>query len=232
MQYDILLRTVLAFFVLLILTRLLGKKQLSHLTFFNYITGITFGNIAAGLASDKTVKTTEGLVSLILWTILTILLEFISLKSGTIRKVLSGEPTIVIKKGKIQSKIMSRMRLSLDHLLTMLRNNNVFSIKEVDYAIIETDGKLTVLKKQELQAVTKQDLNIPETKSFQIPAEIIVEGKIIKRNLLEFNLSYQWLYHELRKAGIHSVSEVLYAELESDGQLFFDKYETNNPPLN
>ncbi|AFM00303.1 MULTISPECIES: DUF421 domain-containing protein [Desulfitobacterium] len=224
MEYDILLRTVLAFFALLILTRLLGKKQLSHLTFFNYITGITFGNIAAGLASDKTVKTMEGLVSLILWTALTILVEFISLKSVKLRKILSGEPTIVIKKGKIQPKVMSRMRLSLDHLMTMLRNNNVFSLKEVDYAIIETDGKLSVYKKQAHQTVTKQDMNIPQTKSLHIPTEIIIEGKIVKKTLLEYDLSYQWVYQELRKAGIDSVSEVFYAEIQSDGQLFIDKY--------
>lgn len=222
---EIIFRSALAFFALLILTRLLGKKQLSHLTFFNYITGITIGNIAAQFSSDKSIKTIEGLVSLIVWTVLTILVELISLKSGTIRKFLSGEPTIVIKKGKIQPKVMSRMRLSLDHLMTMLRNNNVFSLKEVDYAIIETDGKLSVFKKQSQQAVTRQDMNIPETKNLHIPTEIIVEGKIIKRNLLEYNLSYQWVYQELKKAGVNSVKEILYAEIQSDGQLFFDKYD-------
>lgn len=230
MQYDIIPRTVLAFFVLLILTRLLGKKQLSHLTFFNYITGITFGNIAAELASDKTVKTIEGLVSLILWTTLTISVEFISSKSSKIRKILNGEPTIVIKKGKIQQKVMTRMRLSVDHLMTMLRNGDVFSLKDVDYAIIETNGKLSIFKKQEQQAVTKQDMNISKIKASHIPTEIIIEGKIIKKNLLEYNLSYQWVYQELRKVGINSVSEVLYAELESDGKLFLDKYEKGNSP--
>ena len=225
---EIIFRSALAFCALLILTRLLGKKQLSHLTFFNYITGITIGNIAAQFSSDKSIKIIEGLVSLIMWTLLTILVEFISLKSGSIRTLLSGEPSIVIKKGKIQPKVMSKMRLSLDHLMTMLRNNNVFSLKEVDYAIIETDGKLSVLKKQAHQTVTRQDMKIPETKALHIPTEIIVEGKIIKRNLLEYNLSYQWVYQELKKAGVNSVKEILYAEIQSDGQLFFDKYEKAN----
>ena len=222
---EIVFRSMLAFFALLILTRLLGKKQLSHLTFFNYITGITIGNIAAQFSSDKSIKVIEGLVSLLIWTLLTILVEFISLKSGTLRKILSGEPTIVIKKGKIQPKVMSRMRLSIDHLMTMLRNNNVFSLKEVDYAIIETDGKLSVFKKQSHQAITRQDMNIPEIKALHIPTEIIVEGKIIKRNLLEYDLSYSWLYQELKKADIKSVKEILYAEIQTDGQLFFDKYD-------
>lgn len=224
MGYDVILRTVLAFFILLILTRLLGKKQLSHLTFFNYITGITFGNIAATLACDKDIKSIEGLGSLILWTGLSILVEFISLKSGVIRKFLNGEPSILIKKGRLQPKLMAKMRMSLDDLLTMLRNNNVFSLKDVEYAIIETNGQLSVTKKQEQQAVTRQDMNIPGPQAIQIPAELIVEGKIIKRNLQEFNISHQQLYQELRKAGINSVSEVLYAELESDGKIFVDKY--------
>ncbi|AET68457.1 putative membrane protein [Desulfosporosinus orientis DSM 765] len=227
MQIDILPRTALAFFVLLILTRLLGKKQLSHLTFFNYITGITFGNIAAELASDKQITTAEGLASLILWTVLTIIVDFLSLKSGSIRTFLNGEPAVLIKQGKIQHKVMSKMRLSLDELLTMLRNSNVFSIKDVDYAIIETNGHLSVSKKQDQQAATRQDMHIPGSDEFRIPVEIIVDGKIVKRNLQEFNISYQWIYHELRKVGIVSVSEVLYAELESEGTIFIDKYENS-----
>lgn len=227
MQIDVLPRTVVAFFVLLILTRLLGKKQLSHLTFFNYITGITFGNIAAELASDKDITTMEGLESLILWTGLTILVEFISLKSGFFRRILNGEPTILIKKGKIQYNVMSKMRLSLDGLLTMLRNNSVFSIRDVDYAVIETNGQISISKKMEHQMITKQDMNIPSSTSFFIPTEIIVDGKLVKRNLPEVNISYQWVYQELRKIGINSVSEVLYAELESDGTLFIDKYENS-----
>lgn len=99
MQIDILPRTVLSFFVLLMLTGLLGKPQLSQLI-FNYITGITFGNIAAELASDKSISTTEGLGSLVLWTGLTVFVEFISLKSGTIRRIFNSEPTVLIKKGK------------------------------------------------------------------------------------------------------------------------------------
>ncbi|WP_407312152.1 DUF421 domain-containing protein [Desulfosporosinus sp. SB140] len=122
---------------------------------------------------------------------------------------------------------MSRIRLSIDDLLTMLRNNNIFSIKDVDYAIIETNGQISIFKKQGQQTVTKQDINIPITTSFLIPTEIIVDGKIVKRSLREFNMSYQWVYEELRKIGINSVSEVLYAELQSDGTLFIDKYRNN-----
>ncbi|WP_088224847.1 DUF421 domain-containing protein [Desulfosporosinus sp. FKB] len=225
MLIDILPRTVLAFFVLLILTRLLGKKQLSHLTFFNYITGITFGNIAAELASDKAITSIEGLGSLILWTGLTILVEYLSVKSAAIRRILNGDPTILIKNGKIQRKVMAKMRLSLDGLLTMLRNRNIFSIQDVEYAVIETNGQISIAKKQKKQSVTKQDMNIPST-SFLIPTEIIVDGKIVKRNLQELNINYQWVYQELRKTGINSVSEVLYAELESDGTLFIDKFES------
>ncbi|MEA4901124.1 DUF421 domain-containing protein [Desulfitobacterium sp.] len=224
MHYDILLRTILAFFVLLILTRILGKKQLSHLTFFNYITGITFGNIAAELASEKDIKILEGLISLVVWTGLTIIVEFISLKSGRIRRIFNGEPTIIIKKGKIQQQAMSKMRLNLESLLTMLRNCNVFSLTDVDYAIMETDGHLSVLKKPDKQTVIKRDLNIKGGRSI-LPTEIIVEGKIVKKNLLELNISYQWVYQQIRKAGFNSVNEILYAELENDGRLFIDKYE-------
>ncbi|CAH2214583.1 YetF domain-containing protein [Tepidibacter aestuarii] len=220
---DIILRTIISFMVLLLLTRILGKKQLSQLTFFNYITGITLGSIAANFSAQSNISLINGIVSLICWTFLTIFIDYISLKFPKARVVLDGEPTIVIKKGKILNERLAEMRINMDDLSMMLRNDGIFSISEVEYAILEPDGKLSVLKKVDYQEVTKKDMTIKVTKPMYIPSEIIVDGKLINKNLKELNINHEWLYQQLKEAGINRIDEVFYAEIKSDGTIYIDK---------
>jgi uncharacterized membrane protein YcaP (DUF421 family) len=224
----ILVRTFITFSVLLILTRILGKEQMSQLTFFHYITGITIGNIASSAASDRTVNFIEALTSLTAWVLLAISAGYIALKSTRARAMIDGEPTIVIKEGKILEKAMASLRLNMDDLSMLLRTQKIFSIKEVDYAIFEPNGKLTVLKKPEKQLVTKQDLQLPVSKSLYFPTKLIEEGKVITRNLRELNLNAEWLEHQLKVAGA-SLEDVFYAEIQSDGSLYIDKKQDSVP---
>ncbi|SOC40163.1 YetF domain-containing protein [Ureibacillus acetophenoni] len=218
--FQIIIETVSTFFVLLIMTRLLGKKQLSHLTFFNYITGITIGSLAANMVLISTRDFFKELTTLIIWCLLSMIIAYIGLKSGKARVVLDGEPTILIKKGVIDKKSLSSTKLNIDDLTMLLRQKDVFSITEVDYAILEPNGTLSVLKKQQSQNVQKKDLNIDLIMPTYIPTEIIVDGKIIADNLKELGLSNDWLNKQLENAGVYSTKEVLYAEIQSDGQLY------------
>lgn len=219
---NIIARTAGAFIVLLILTRILGKKQMSQLTFFNYVTGITFGSIAAALAVDRNIPAMDGFVSLIAWTALTMLAGFIGLKSSRARILIDGEPTIVIKKGKVLEEAMAAMRLNMDDLSMLLRKNNIFSFADVEYGIIEPNGQLSVLKWPEQEYTTKKDINLqPQPHKF-LPTEIISDGKLIERNFAELNLSREWLNYELERANL-SLDQVFYAEIKSDGSLYIDK---------
>lgn len=216
-------KTTISFAVILFLTRILGKKQMSHLTFFNYITGITIGSIAANMILESNTYFINGIVSLLWWFLLTFLIGFISLKSPKLRIILDGEPTIVIKKGEIIEKSLYSMRLNMDDLSMMLRNKDIFSIKDVDYAILEPDGKLSVLKKQDQQSVTKKDMQIIILSPTYFPTELIVDGKLIKRNLQELNLTEKWLNTHLKNSGVNSIKEIFYAELQSDGTIYIKK---------
>lgn len=216
-------RTIIGFLILLILTRILGKKQISQMTFFTYITGIALGNIAGDMVVHRDIKVIDGITGLTLWAILTFTIELISLKSARIRVLLDGEPTIVIKNGKIQKKAMASNKLNIDDLTMLLRDKNVFSIKDVDYAILEPNGKLSVLKKQEEENVTKKDLQIVVKQRLYLPTELIVDGKIVAKNLQALQLKQNWLEQQLKLAGIKSTKEVLFAELQSDGKLYVDK---------
>lgn len=221
---QIAIETVVTFFVLLALTRFLGKKQLSQLTFFNYVTGITIGSIAANMIVLSTKDYMKDLVSLIIWCSLTTLIGYISLKSGKIRMLLDGQPTIVIKHGKIDRKALKRTGVNIDDLTMMVRQYQVFSIDEIDFAILEPNGTLSILKKPPFQGTQKIDINIsPENPPF-LPIEIISDGKLLKRNLLEVGKNRQWLKDELKKLSIENIEEVFYAEIQSNGQLFIQKY--------
>lgn len=201
---QIAIETMITFFVLLALTRFLGKKQLSQLTFFNYVTGITIGSIAANMIVLSTKDYLKDLLSLVIWCLLTILIGFISLKSGKIRVILDGQPTIVIKHGKIDRKALKRTGINIDDLTMMTRQYQIFSIAEI--------------------GVQKRDFKIYPTAPAFIPIEIITDGKLLLRNLLEVGKSIDWLNNELKKANIKEIEEVFFAEIQSDGSLFIQKF--------
>lgn len=222
---QVVVQTIISFFVLLTLTRFLGKKQLSHLTFFNYVTGITIGSMAANMVVLKTIVYTKFLVSLIVWCALTTLIGYIAMKSGKVRVLLDGQPTIVIKKGKIDRKALANTKINIDDLTMMIRQYQVFSITEIDYAILEPNGMLSILRKPELQSTQKNDLNIYPSSPTFIPIEIITDGKLLNRNLLEVGKSKEWLDNELKKANIQSIEEVFYAEVQPNGKIFIQKFD-------
>ncbi|AVD54542.1 hypothetical protein BEH_24575 (plasmid) [Priestia filamentosa] len=220
--WEMILRTTLSFIVLLILARLLGKKQMSQLTFFNYITGITIGSIAADIAGETKTPFFNGLISLIWWSALTALIGYIGMKSSKSRILIDDEPTIVIKEGKILENAMKSIRLNIDDLSMLLREQGVFSTQDVNYAILEPNGKLSILKKINEQTATKKDLNITSAPPSHIPTEVIADGKLLEDNLKRLNVSKGWINKRLKDQGIHSVEEVFYGEIQPDGSLYID----------
>lgn len=220
---NISMRSTLIVVVLLILTRLLGKKQMSQLTYFNYITGVTMGSVAGDFISEVNMPVVDALASLIAICILTELNSFIALKSTSYRKVMDGDDIILIKKGKIIKPALKSCRMSVNILLMLLRQSNTFSVEEVEYAILETNGSLSVMKRQQGQPIIKSDLDIKAEKIKNLPREVISDGKIMKVNLKELNKDEEWLKNELRKNNIESVKDVFYAEVRSDGTLYISE---------
>ena len=220
---NISMRSTLIVVVLLILTRLLGKKQMSQLTYFNYITGVTMGSVAGDFISEVNMPVVDALASLIAICILTELNSFIALKSTSYRKVMDGDDIILIKKGKIIKPALKSCRMSVNILLMLLRQSNTFSVEEVEYAILETNGSLSVMKRQQAQPIIKSDLDIKAEKIKNLPREVISDVKIMKVNLKELNKDEEWLKNELRKNNIESVKDVFYAEVRSDGTLYISE---------
>ncbi len=218
-----LLRTLITFVVILFLARIIGSKQLSQLTFFNYITGITIGSIAASIVSRESAPFWDEIIGLVFWSLLAVVDSYIGLMPGKIRLLLDGQPIIVIKKGKLLKDALRKARLNMEELTMLLRELDTFSVTDVEYAILETNGQLTIMKKTQKQQVTKEDMNVFPPAQNYMPSEIIVDGRTITRNLKEFNLDEKWLIDVLKQQNIRSVKDVLYAELQPDGSLYVER---------
>lgn len=224
--WEISLRTVSAFLVLLLLARFMGKKQISQLTFFHYVTGITIGSIAANIAGESETPFLNGMIAMVMWAVLTIIANFLTFKSHKVRILLDDQPTIVIKNGKIVEKALKKMRLSFNELNMMLREQSIFEMKDVHYAILETNGMLSVLLKPNEEAATKKDLKISSPLPKYIPTEVITDGQVLTKNLMELNLTEHWLRKQLEKQGIGKPEHVLYAEIQGDGRLYVNSLKS------
>jgi uncharacterized membrane protein YcaP (DUF421 family) len=224
-------KSILAFSVLFILTRLMGKKQISQLTFFDYVVGICIGSIAANTALSSGSEFYKGFIAMIVFACFAILLSYITLKSFTARSLLDGTPTIIIQNGKIIEKNLKKSKFNINDLLEQLRIGNAFNIKDVEFAILETNGELSIQLKPYKQPLTTNDMNI-STKYQGICINLIIDGKIISSNLNTINKDNNWLINELKKQNINSPSEVLLASLDSNNNLHIDKKNSDPPLLN
>lgn len=201
----------------------MGKKQLSQLSYFHYITGITIGSIAGEISAQSDTPFINGLIAIMWWFALTIIMSYILLKSKKARKILDDEPTIIIKEGVILERSLKSLRLHMDDVMMLLREQSIFSLKDVDWAILENNGQLSVLKKTDQLEATRQDVKAPSTEPKYFPTDLISEGRIIHENLVELDLTEEWLMKKLRKKNIHDVQDVFYAQIQSDGSLFIDE---------
>ncbi|NLK52188.1 MAG: DUF421 domain-containing protein [Syntrophomonadaceae bacterium] len=223
-------KTSLAFFSVLIYARLLGKEQISQLTFYDYVTGITFGNLAGAIALAKREEVGHVFYELTLFVTIAFVISYITLKSRPLRKLIEGEPVIIIHNGKILENNMRKMRYNIENLFTQLRDKGFFDLNDIEFAIVETNGALSVLPKSQQRPITPADLQLP-TPYEGLSSEIIVKGQVIYPNLAQNNLDEQWLIAELTRRGIKSPSEVFYANLNSNGTLYIDLWqdELENP---
>lgn len=221
---EIIIQTFLSFFAILFIARLLGRQQISQLAFHEYVNGITFGSIAGTLATDLDNNTMQHFVGLVLFGLLTWLITMISLKNRTFRKVVEGEPILVIQDGKILEKNLQRARYNIDEINVLLRQNNCLSPKDVEFGILEANGKLSVFTQNDKKTVTLGDLNII-SKAESIPTELIIGGQIIYENLRKRKLSGKDIINRLKKFGVKRIEEVMYASIDENGKMYVDKYE-------
>ncbi len=219
---EIIFRTFTSFILLWIFVQLLGKQTIAQRTYHLYIASITMGTIAGNLAFNIKIKFLYFIIAISIMGTIVFMLNLVAFRNHRFRKWIAGEPATLIQKGQILEESMERMGYSLDSLKQALRGKDIFNINEVECAILEVNGSLSVLKKPQYQNTTKQDLNLLPT-SETAPVELIYDGKILYENLTKHTYSEEWLMAELkkRKFAVHDIS---YAVVGTKGNLYIDLF--------
>jgi uncharacterized membrane protein YcaP (DUF421 family) len=223
-------RSLMALVILFVLTRILGKKQISQLTFFEYVLGITLGDLAGFISTDLTAHISHGLLAFSVWFSIPFFLEMLALKNKTMRNWFEGKGTLLIRKGKILEENLKKERYSADELLEQLRTKSVFKVADVEFAMLEPSGDLSVMLKSEKQPLTAEHVGI---RAFdEKPAEtILMDGEIEAESLAAAGKSREWLRIELDKLGV-AEEEVFVGQVDSYGELTVDLYDDAiNHPL-
>lgn len=216
----ILKRTLGSFVFALLLLRLTGRKSISQLNYFDFLTV----NMIGGLLSSYITSPEENLdifLAPIAVVAADLLADRIAIKSRLGRKLLEGKPVIFIENGKILEKNIAKMHYNIAEVLAALRYHGIYNLSDVEFAVLEVDGNISVLKKSQHSSLTPKDLNIP-TQYEGLSSVIISSGKILPENLRKNNLGYDWLENKLKEQGINDISRIFLASLATDGSLYVD----------
>ncbi|WP_026905763.1 DUF421 domain-containing protein [Paucisalibacillus globulus] len=217
--FQMFIDTLFGFFALYLMTKLLGKTQISQLTAFDFISAIILGELVGNALFDDKAGILEIAYVLFLWGGLLYLTEWITQRFKGSRALLEGSPEIVIRNGKLIRDVLKKNKLDVNQLQHLLREKDVFSIREVEYAILETNGAISVLKRSDYQTPTRKDMKLaPQPANLSVT--LINDGEIIYDNLEEKNLTEEWLLEELKVQGYDQVKDVFYAEYMKDEELF------------
>jgi uncharacterized membrane protein YcaP (DUF421 family) len=220
---HIIIRSIIFLLILLITTKMLGKKQISELSFFEYVSGITIGSIAGEVITGLESNPYHGALAIIMFGLVTLLVDFLSLKSKTFRDVVEGKGTVIIKDGKILEENLKKEKYTLDEISALLRQKNIFRVADVEFAVLEPRGNLSALLKKENRPLTPKDLQI-KTANEKEPQTVIMDGSILDEALRASGKNRGWLHLELEKLGI-TLENVFLAQIDSYGELTVDIYD-------
>ncbi len=211
------LTSLLSVITLFIIAKIMGHKQLAQLDFFDYIAGITIGSIASELAIDIE-NPIEPFIAMVIYGVVSVLLSLITHKFPKMRKYINGTPSIIMDNGKIYRKNMKKAKLDLSEFMVLLREGGYFRLDEIQTAIFEQNGNLSVLLKSEHRPIEPSDLKITP-KSEYISAELIMDGRILDENLKRMGLDTAWLQKEIKKYGYGSPSDIFLAVCDKERKL-------------
>ncbi|MGL5751426.1 MAG: YetF domain-containing protein [Paraclostridium sp.] len=212
----VLIRSIILYIAVLIALRTMGKGEIAEMNAFDLVITLLIAEVAAIPMQNNEIPILYGIASITGLVFMQIIISFFTLKSRKVRFLLNGKPSILIDKGVINYNTLKHERVTLDELLEQLRVQGYFNLKDVQYAILETDGNLSVVPKSTYQN--------PPTKDFEcLPVPLILDGKLLKSNLSHINKDVEWLLGSLRNYGIHSFSDILICILDEHNKLFVQK---------
>jgi uncharacterized membrane protein YcaP (DUF421 family) len=211
------------FIALLVLTKVLGKTQITQITAFDFISAIVLGELVGNALYDNKIGITQVLFAVIFWGILIFSTEMITQKFKGTREILEGKPSIIIHKGQISYQELKKNHLDINQLQLLLRAKDAFSVREVEFAILETDGTVSVLKKSRYEKPARADSNMAE-RIVSLPVTLISDGEVLWDNISECGFDEKWLKAELKAYGSGTYEDILYADWKEGEGTFVQTY--------
>lgn len=199
---------------------MMGKREIGKLSVFDLVVSIIIAEVAT-ITLDLDKPMLNGVLIVTILVLLQILVSYISLKSYRFRQLVEGRPTVLINQGKINDAEMRRTRYSMSDLLTQLREKNIANVADVEFAILETTGKLSVFPKEEKLPVAKEDMKMRPA-HFKMPVSLIVDGQVITKNLQQIGRNQKWLEKEVRHYGKDRIEDIFFCSIDHKGRLYFD----------
>jgi len=222
-----LFRGIVIYIAALILARLMGRKLISQMTFFDFVVGVSLGSLVANFAIGSGSNSINTGTALLLLSFLVIATDFLHIKSFIARKLIDSEPVTVIDTGNIVQGNMKKLRLTVEELTMKLREKNIFSLADVEFAIMETDGELSVLPKPDKAPLTPSHMNL-KTSSTGLMKDIIIDGRVMEENLASAGLNVQWLQQQLGNKGISDAASIFYAGVDNSKQIYVSLKNSSN----
>ena len=226
-MFIICIRTLILYAVVVIVMRCMGKRQIGQLQPFEFVVAIMISDLATIPMQNLDKPLLHGIVPILTLLSGQLLLSFLSIKSYRARNFICGTPKILIENGKIIENNLINEVYNMSDLLEQLRIKSIPNISDVEFAILETNGELSIIPKSQKRPLTPSDMNIP-TEYEGVPFPLVIDGRLIELNLKKLNLSKEWLNSELQKFGINSYKDAFFVSLESNGNLFYQRKSKNN----
>lgn len=211
-------RSVISLILLFIVTKIIGKKQVSELSLFDYVIGISIGNFAAEMIINTDVPFTYGIIALFVFGIMALLVSKVTMKNITLRRILIGKPNILVERGQLLEDNFRKTKYDIHDFLEQCRISGYFDVLQIEYAVVEANGKLSILPKAEYQPVTPKDMNL-KVDPVRLVANLIVDGRVMKNALEYMHKDEQWLQKELKVKGYTSYENILLATLDVQEKL-------------
>lgn len=215
--FEIVVRCVIAMTTLFFMTKLLGKKQVSELSLFDYVVGISIGNFASEMAINLEAKFFNAMLAIVVFGILAYIISILTLKSLKLRKFFIGSPTILLEHGNLIYKNMKKSMIDVNDILSQAREMGYFDLSEIEFAILEANGKISFLPKGEYKNITVKDMKLKIEKQ-GLCANVIIDGNIMDDNLINIGKDTEWLLHELKCKG-KKVHDILLATVDINDKL-------------
>ena len=221
--FSTIIKGILVYILALVLSKLIGIKIISQMNFFDFVMGVSIGSMIAKIIIDKDHVVFSGVIALIVFSLLTISTSYLNLKSYIARSIINAKTLILIENGRIIDKNIKKLRITINELMMKLREKDVFNIEDVQFAIMESNGQLSVLIKADKKPITPYDMNI-KVKSLSLINDIIIDGKIVDKNLQIVGIDEKWLKSELKKKNINAIEDVFYAGVDQNKKLTISEY--------